>query len=331
MRVADVRCIYDPGCHCAFTDIIRWRDRLYVAFREGINHSVQHSGQIVVLSSADLGRSFQPHARLANDHDLRDPHFYAAPDRLFLAIPSWIVPDPDRGVPQRVRTSHIGHSDNGVEWTVRKLEEPAGRTLWRPRPGPDGAWYAAAYAPARESDDYGVMLYRSSDGIEWERVSDIHMEDKSNETELCFLPDGDLLALVRREEEPRFPLLARSSPPYATWKKTGCDQFLQGPLLERLPDGTLLVVGRSPEPIDRATPIGPSCVTRGFELNIDTGKLTYLFTLPSGGDTSYAGLCHLGDGEALVSYYSGHGYANGTFRDGDNLQRCAIYLARLEL
>ena len=48
-------------------------------------------------------------------------------------------------------------------------------------------------------------------------------------------------------------------------------------------------------------------------------------------DNTYAGLCLTGDGEALISYYSGHGYANGTFLDGDNLQRCAIYLARLEL
>jgi hypothetical protein len=45
MKLMGVTSVYDPGCHCAFTDIISWRDRIYVAFREALNHSVQYSGQ----------------------------------------------------------------------------------------------------------------------------------------------------------------------------------------------------------------------------------------------------------------------------------------------
>jgi len=330
MKLLDVRRIYDPGCHCAFTDIIRWRDRVYVTFREALNHSVNHSGQIVVLGSADRGRSFQRHARLANACDLRDPHFFVVGERLGLTIPSWIVPDPDRGVPERVRLSHIALSDNAVDWELRPAPELHGRTLWRPRPGPDGVLYAAAYGPSQSDTDYGVKLCRSSDGWTWETISDIHMADGANETELCFLPDGELLALVRRQKEPRHPLLARSRPPYTAWDKTDCSRFLHGPLLERLPDGTLMAVGRSYEPLDGGKQIS-GCVTRAFRLDADTGRLDHWFTLPSGGDTSYAGLCHVREGEALLSYYAGHEYAHGSYRGGDEPQRCAIYLAQLDL
>jgi len=329
MKLLGVTSIYDPGCHCAFTDIISWRDRIYVAFREALNHSIQYSGQIVVLGSADYGRSFQVHARLADGYDLRDPHFFTAGDRLGLTISSWIVPDPDRGIAERVRTGHLAQSDNGVDWDLRRMKEPRGRTLWRPRRGPDGALYSAGYAPSDSEDDYQVELYRSENGWDWNRVSVIHPDQKANETELCFLPDGRLLALVRREQSPHRPLLARAKPPYEQWTKVDCSRWLQGPLLERLPDGRLLVVGRSPDDVDDES--SPKRTTRAFELDAETGRLDPLLALPSGGDTSYAGFLDLGGGEALLSYYSGHGYENGSYRKGSDPQRCGIYLARLVL
>jgi len=331
MNVLDVRCIHDPGCHCAFTDILSWNGRIYVVFREAVNHGVHFSGQIVVLGSADYGASFQVHARLAHrGYDLRDPHLFIVQDRLCLAIPSWVVPEPDRGIPERIRCTHIAQSEDGIDWDLQLVLDPLqGRTLWRPRRGPDGRWYAASYAPARGNDDYRVALYRSKDGWSWKHVSLIHGKDKANETELCFLPDGELLALVRREAGPCRPLLAASRPPYHTWTKLECSRFLQGPLLERLPDGSLLVVGRSREPLEPEEP-GGQCRTRGFRLDRETGKLEDLFTLPSGGDTSYAGLQELQDGTFLLSYYSGHEHEDGSYRDGESPQRCGIYLARLE-
>ena len=125
-------------------------------------------------------------------------------------------------------------------------------------------------------------------------------------------------------------MLAKSKPPYSEWDKVRCSRFLQGPLLTHLPDKTLMVVGRSPEPLDSEERKG-GCVTRAFKLDPETGELEYWFTLPSGGDTSYAGFCELGNGTGLLSYYSGHGYNNGIYRDGNNLQRTGIYLARLDL
>ncbi|MCX7803596.1 MAG: hypothetical protein N3A38_00260 [Planctomycetota bacterium] len=197
------------------------------------------------------------------------------------------------------------------------------------RRGPDGALYSAGYAPAKEAEDYRVELYRSEDGLDWRLISVIHPDERANETELCFMPDGELLALVRREEPPYRPLLARAGPPYTEWRKVECERFLQGPLLERLPDGTLLAVGRSPRDAEGGKDRGMA--TRAFRLDPVSGRMDPLFDLPSGGDTSYAGFCNLGDGTALLSYYSGHGYDNGTYREGGKVQRCGIWLARLRL
>ena len=83
-RLVDVRKIWDRAPHNAFTDLTRWRDRFYVAFREGRAH-VSTDGKVRVLSSADGNEwSSVGLAELAG-YDLRDAHIGATPDgRLML-------------------------------------------------------------------------------------------------------------------------------------------------------------------------------------------------------------------------------------------------------
>ncbi len=322
--------VYDPGCHCAFTDIIHWRGRVWLAFREALNHSVHPSSQIVLMASADHGRTFQVQARIAaRGLDARDPHFFIIEDRLHVIIPCWRLPR-ERGE----RLTLVARSDDGRGWeTFPEIPAFQDVTVWRPREGAgDGAWYAAAYDRQVDKRTGRVRLLRTEDGLDWQAVSTIHDAGYPNETELCFLPDGELLALVRREMEPRFPLLAKARPPYAEWEKTGCDCFLQGPLLERLGDGRFLVVGRSPRDLEQEE--NHPAVTRLFALDPETGHLEPGIALESGGDTSYASFQRLpedaaGEANALLSYYSGHGYDNGSYRTGEQPQRCAIYVARL--
>jgi len=325
MKVLDVYAVYDPGCHCAFTDILYRHERVYLAFREAVNHGVSASGQIVVLSSADRGRTFQPHARIAAaGYDLRDPHFFTVDGRVGLMIPSWKV-DSAGGGP--VRTCHVAFSTDMLSWELPELSELEGWTLWRPAAGPDGMVYAVGYTAGSAKGDYRAVLHRTRNGTTWEEVSVVHDEDGANETDIVFLADGEIVALVRCERNPCFPLVARSRPPYTEWRKVRCDRFLQGPLLVRDRKGGLVAVGRSAEPMDGGGK--GTCMTRGFSLDPDTGKTAYLFTLPSGGDTSYAGYAEIGEGTALLSYYSGHGYENGTYRSGLEVQRTAVYVARL--
>jgi len=48
------------GTFCAFTDLIRYKGRLYCAFREGATH-VSEDGKLRILSSAD-GQAWTPAA-----------------------------------------------------------------------------------------------------------------------------------------------------------------------------------------------------------------------------------------------------------------------------
>jgi len=335
LNIIDLNKVYDPGFHCAFTDIAFWRGRAWLAFREALNHSVHPSSQIVIMSSANHGRSFQVESRISRrEHDVRDPHFLITNDRLHVVIPTWEIPRSENH-----RQTFLAVSDNGREFEfIEDIPAFDCTTVWRPRKSSrEKAWYAAAYDRQPDKKRGKVRLLRSENGTEWQAVSVIHDQEYPNETELCFLPEGDLLALVRREENAgRRPLLARSTFPYEKWDKTECDQFLQGPLLERLGEDRFLVVGRSPHELNK-----PGCerkVTRLFSLDIDKGHLEPGLALDSGNDTSYAGFVLLpegsgsrnnGDANALLSYYSGHEYDNGAYRGGEQWQRSAIYVARV--
>ncbi|MCZ7649089.1 MAG: glycoside hydrolase [Planctomycetota bacterium] len=330
VQLAGLNKVYDPGCHCAFTDLTYWRGRVWLAFREALNHGIHPSSQIVVLASADHGHSFQLMARIAaRGLDVRDPHFYVVDDRLHLTIPCWKNPPTDSAKGKRVTI--LARSDDGLAWELhREVPLLEDQTVWRPRKHPsENAWYAASYEREVARDAGRVRLIRTVDGLAWEAVSTIEDAGFPNETDLCFLPDGALLALVRREKAEGIPILARARAPYTEWSKTPCDRWFKGPLLERLPGGQLLAVGRVQREDD-----AKRYVTRMHLLDPETGVLAPSHTLESGNDTSYAALAHLPPGagaphNALLSYYSGHGYDNGSYRGGDAPQRCAIYVARL--
>ncbi|HYF47955.1 MAG TPA: hypothetical protein VEJ63_01005 [Planctomycetota bacterium] len=322
--------IYDPGCHCAFTDLTHWRGRVWLCFREALNHSVHPSSHIVIMASADHGRTFQLMARISSPGlDVRDPKFFVIEEKLHLVVPCWQLSD-------RTLLTFIARSSDGLDWEQHTIPALKGYVVWRPRKcveqGKD-VLYAAAYGKY-SGDERHVKLLRSTNGLEWRDVSVIHDRDQPNETELCFLASGELLALVRREVDPFKPLLARCSPPYTgPWKKIDCDQFFQGPLLERLDRG-MLAIGRALEKPDQKEK-NPR-VTKMFSLNPETGALAPFATLESGADNSYAGWAQLPAGAAapwnvLISYYSGHGYDNGAWQGGETPQRAAIFIVRARI
>ena len=106
----------------------------------------------------------------------------------------------------------------------------------------------------------------------------------------------------------RFAWLGRSRAPYTTWTWRETAHSVGGPNFIRLSGGDLWASGRSS---------GGSPTTVVARLTLD-GRYQPALTLPSGGDTSYAGMVWH-DGLLWVSYYSSH--------EG----KTAIYLARVAL
>ncbi len=297
-RLIDVRRIWDRAPHNAFTDLVRFRDRWFCVFREGQGH-VSPDGALRVIVSAD-GRSWRSAALLSSDDsDLRDAKISVTPDgRLMLSGAAALhQPEPIR------HQSLAWFSDDGETWSEPvKVGDPnlwLWRVSWRGDTG-----YGIGYSTVA---DKFIRLYRTVDGGRtYERlVGDLGVEGYPNETSIIFGDDGAALCLLRRD--PAEGMLGASRPPYTEWRWRGVGTRIGGPDMIALPDGRLVAVVRLYDGGAR---------TSVCSIDADSGKLTELFRLPSGGDTSYAGLVWH---ERLlwVSYYASH--------EG----KTSIYLARV--
>ena len=318
--VTSVRQLFNDGNHNAFTDLCRFRNRLFLTFRSCPDgHMLFTSSRIVVLSSSDGTDWEQVHAFSVANRDVRDPHFLVFNGKLFVYSGAWWV-NPDDANEQDVN-DHLGFcawSEDGDSWHgPRMLEGTHGHYIWRA-----AARDGMAYLNGRRIRNFDVIprraepseymeswLLHSGDGFNWVPLSRIQAAH-GDETALLFEDNGDLLAVARAGGRPA--QLRRASPPYTAWEGVDLDRHIGGPLLAKWGD-RYLVGGR------KHTGAGPA--TALYEL-ID-GRLQEIAVLPSGGDNSYPGFVALGPDRALLSYYSSH---EGS---GTSLAPSAIYLATL--
>ena len=68
--------------------------------------------------------------------------------------------------------------------------------------------------------DWKLKLVASSDGVKYDLITHLDVPGHPNETTLRFLPDGEMVALVRREGGNTFGWIGRSQAPYTEWKWT---------------------------------------------------------------------------------------------------------------
>lgn len=314
------RKIWAEGPHNAFSDLIRWHGEWWCTFRESERH-VGGDGALRVLRSAD-GQAWRSAARITvADIDLRDPKFSVTPSgRLMINCGASVY----RGTRQlQGLTSRVLFSDDGEHWTEPRIVVGDGEWLWRIA-WHEGTAYGIAYhsnftsGPARGPGDtatWRLHLYRSPDGLAWERIAPLEVPDRPNEATVRFDEQGRMIALVRREAGDMMGWVGRSSPPFRQWTWQTSNLRLGGPNLVQLPDGRWIVGTRRLE----LQPSGKweKPITLLGQLEPD-GRIRPLLTLPSGGDCSYPGLVWHED-RLWVSHYSSH--------EG----RSSIYLAEVRL
>jgi hypothetical protein len=300
-QLVEVRLIWGRAPHNAFTDLVRFHDRWYCAFREGRDHT-SPDGELRVLTSAD-GESWRSAALLGvAGEDLRDPKLSVTPHgRLLLNAGAAL-----RGSSGVTHRSLVWSSADAREWSG---PDPAGDPdvwLWRI------SWhlkqaYSVGYSTRGAPS---IRLYTSADGSKFNVHSGNLVEaGESSEASLLFLPDGRALCLLRREGAASTAALGKSRAPYRGWSWTGLKTNIGGPNLIRLPDERIVVSGRM---------IGADVHTSLAWLDPEAETLTEFLTLPSGGDSGYPGMV-FHDGLLWVSYYSSH--------EG----RAMIYLAKVKL
>ena len=319
-EIASVEKIWDQGKHNAFTDLIRWQDKWYCTFREAEAH-VGGDGQLRVLVSTD-GVKWESAALIGEKGiDLRDPKLSIMPDGRLMMVAGGSVYE---GKKLLGRQPRVTFSRDGKEWTppARTLSE--GEWLWRVT-WHNGKAYGISYDAAERASaaaqeaaktgkaepgpaDWKLKLVVSTNGLKYDLVTHLDVPGHPNETTLRFLPDGEMVALVRREGGNQNGWIGRSPAPYTSWKWTETKHRFGGPNFIQLPDGKLWAAGR----------VYPGGAKTAVARMTADGDYEPVLTLKSGGDTSYPGLAWH-ENQLWMSFYSSH--------EG----KSAIYLARLNM
>ena len=249
--VTSVRQLFNDGNHNAFTDLCRFRNRLFLTFRSCPDgHMLFTSSRIVVLSSSDGTDWEQVHAFSVANRDVRDPHFLVFDDKLFVYSGAWWV-NPDDADEQDVN-DHLGFcvwSEDGDSWHgPRMLEGTHGHYIWRA-----AARDGMAYLNGRRIRNFDVIprraepseymeswLLHSGDGFNWVPLSRIQAAH-GDETALLFEDNGDLLAVARASHfggGPVHPTLNANTfalggwqwgPDWAKWLDTDGEQGAEPP------------------------------------------------------------------------------------------------------
>ena len=288
LRVTRARRVYSDGKHNAFTGITRLGERVFICFRSGLTH-VSYDGVIKVIASEDREKWSVVTEKAREATDLRDPKLATFKEQVLLYCGGR-----SEGSPLR---SFVATSTGGRTFgDLTPLEGiPEGHWLWSVKPCGEKL-YGAAYTSGETACQ--VALYCSGDGVRWEKVTDFPVP--GNEAALDFDLQGRLWALVRDDRQGCLPTLCAAAPPYAAFASVVRPPVrLQGPMLKRL-EGACVIAGR------RWDNPGRRNLRTDLFLWEDGHDLAFVRSLPSGGDTSYAGWLDLGPGRGLISYYSSH-------------------------
>src|SRR5262245_47998902 len=224
-KLVSVAKIWDAGPHNAFTDLIRWKGRFHCTFREAEAH-VGGDGGLRVLASDD-GSKWEPVALVTEPGiDLRDPKFSVTPDGRLMIVAGGSV---YQGRTLVGRQPRVTFSADGRTWTPPRRVLSEGEWLWRVEWNGGKAYGVSYDSTPSDGGDWKLTLFSSDDGIDYKAVSKLDVPGKPNETTLRFLPDGEVLAIVRREGGDMFGRIGRSKPPYTDWTWREVPHRLGGP------------------------------------------------------------------------------------------------------
>ncbi|MCQ2346686.1 MAG: glycoside hydrolase [Paludibacteraceae bacterium] len=296
------------GDYCAFTSLVKYNDKYYCAFREAPQHHVTEDGKggiARIIVSGD-GKQWESLAAFEMDGvDLRDPKLSQMPDGRLMILMDGSVYDNRKLVNMYPQVSF---SEDGITFSdlqpaildsaICHDYEWIWRVTWH-----EGVGYGVIYGSQ-------YTLVKTTDGIHYQLVTALNIDNAPGETTLRFLSDGTMLLMARCEGQNKHGVWGKSLPPYTDWEYTEMNIPLGGPDFLVVDDSLTILGTRS---------LYASEKTMMLKGTLD-GNFEEICILPSGGDdNSYPGMLIEGN-ELWVTYYSRH-----------ELDKAAIYLAKLPL
>lgn len=296
--------VWSAAKYNSFTDMVWHNGRFVLAFREGNSHGVPAEGvpggNLRILQSKD-GLTWTSSALIqaTSNEDLRDAKLSIAPDGCLVLTGAAAFK-----TAKSERQSKAWFSTDGAKWTPAINIGDYNYWLW------GNAWhhgqvYSVGYGPTSlstaERNRRITRLYRSDDGKNYSTLVPSLTASSGltggGETALIFRKDGTAVALSRRDTGNFESLIGTSQGDFTNWTWQIASEHIGGPELIELPDGRIVAASRRF--------VGKQTTTALFWLDPTAGTLTHFLTLPSGGDTSYAGMVWHND-LLWVSYYSSH-------------------------
>jgi len=292
----NVRKIWSNEKYNAFTSLISFNGTFYCAFREGESHVYGKDGVTRIISSKD-GIKWKSVAVLEKeDYDLRDPKLSVTPDgRIMVVIGGSVYNNKEL----LTRLTHVSFSNRSgkkfsdpipviIDSAIKTNDDWLWRVTWHDKIG-----YGVVY---QLEDIWSLCLLKTTDGIHYELVTKLEINEKPNESTLRIMADGEMLMMVRREGGNFEGMWGRSKPPYKEWSWKSLGMRLGGPDFIALEDNLLISGTRIYEDEGRYT---------ALFAGERSGDFRKILQLPSGGDNSYPGFLKR-DNKLYVSYYSSH-------------------------
>ncbi len=310
--VADTWVAVTDGMHNSNTHMISWNDEFWLVHANSPYHFATPKCKLMVWRSRDARNWTKVTEFRVPGEDIRDPKFAVIRGRLMLYVLKSV-----RFEAEPYMTAYT-YTDDGKTWVkLIDITEHNGWLYWNPKSADGKTWYVPVYWYEHGKS----ALLKSSDGMKWEMVSIIHngrddktgANDRNDETDIAFMPDGRMIATMRMEgsdslfgDPKACTNIEVSSPPYTKWSEPVSDftTRLDGPALFSY-NGRIYAAGRfnpyKPGPVNY---FGSIFAKKRTSLFLVTEKgLIRLTDFPSAGDTSYNGVV-IRDGFAYISYYT---------------------------
>ena len=309
-RLVWVKRIWDRAPWNGRGELIRFSGAWFCAFKEGLRHTNERQDEldrvgcrIITSTDTDTWTSvvkFQHDEVLFENATLR-----VAPDGRLMCL---LCQDTPKGIEDLDAWSRkysrianwVSFSQDGRTWTEPlpiRYRNAAGEPVRLDRE----IFHLDCHGGAIYAIPRGCGLWRSGDGVNYTQVKRVSTEPRGarfadHETALRICPNGEMIALCRSHRPPG--QIACSRPPYTHWTVRRIPHAAHGPNFVILPGGQMWAVSRETDEAGK-----PPYRTVLYKMT----RTAYepALALPSGGDTSYAGMAWHAN-FLWVSYYSSH-------------------------